>query len=104
MIKIYLTRSIIKAIINLTLFVFYCIIFIESIFGGHTMNLSDEEIEKKIEKTVYKLEKFYKIYNSVYKIRKNIEKLKEYIFKNFILFLIIYTFILLLLFKSLKGV
>ncbi len=68
------------------------------------MQITDEEIEKRIKKTVYKLEKFYKIYNFVYKIRKTIEKLKEYIFKNFIFFLIIYTFILLLLFKSLKGV
>ena len=30
------------------------------------MNLSDEEIEKRIEKTVYKLEKFYKIYNFIF--------------------------------------
>ena len=102
MIKIYLTIALIKAIINLTLFAFYCIIFIESIFGGYAMNLSDEEIEKKIEKTVYKFEKFYKIYNFIYKIKKNIEKLKEFIFKNFTIFLIIYTLILLLLFKSLK--
>ena len=66
------------------------------------MNLSDEEIEKRIEKTVYKLEKFYKIYNFIYRIKKCVEKFKEFIFKNFIIFLILYTFILLLLFKSLN--
>lgn len=64
------------------------------------MNLSDEEIEKKIEKTVYKLEKFYKVYNFIYKIKKCVEKFKEFIFKNFIIFLILYTFILLLLFRK----
>ena len=66
------------------------------------MNLSDEEIEKRIEKTVYKLEKFYKVYNFIYKIKKCVEKFKEFIFKNFIIFLVLYTFILLLLFKSLN--
>ena len=49
------------------------------------MNLSDEEIEKRIEKTVYKLEKFYKIYNFIYRIKKCVEKFKEFIFKNFII-------------------
>lgn len=68
------------------------------------MNLSDEEIEKRIEKTVYKLEKFYKIYNFIYKIKKYVEKFKEFIFKNFIIFLVLYTFILLLLFKSLNRI
>lgn len=68
------------------------------------MNLSDEEIEKRIEKTVYKLEKFYKIYNFIYKIKKTVEKFKEFIFKNFIIFLVLYTLILLLLFKSLNRI
>lgn len=66
------------------------------------MNLSDEEIEKRIEKTVYRLEKFYKIYNFIYKIKKCVEKFKEFIFKNFIIFLVMYTLFIFLLFKSLS--
>lgn len=62
------------------------------------MNLSDEEIERKIEKTVYKLEKFYKIYNLIYKFRKKIEGLKNLISNNLMIFLILYTLILFLLF------
>ena len=65
------------------------------------MALSDEEIERKIEKTVYKLEKYYKIYNVFYKLKKRTEKCKELIVKNFLTSLIIYTIVLYFIFRCL---
>lgn len=65
------------------------------------MALSDEEIERKIEKTVYKLEKYYKIYNVFYKFKKRTEKCKELIVKNFLTSLIIYTIVLYFIFRCL---
>jgi len=68
---------------------------------GVRMQLSDKEIEEKIEKTVYKLEKFYKIYNVIYKIKGYFRRVKELIFKNFFSFLIIYTLIIVFLLRCL---
>lgn len=70
-------------------------------FKGVKMQLSDKEIEEKIEKTVYKLEKFYKLYNIIYKIRGYFRKVKELIFKNFFSFLVLYTLIILILVRCL---
>ena len=63
------------------------------------MPLNDKEIEEKIEKTVYKLEKFYKLYNIIYKVKQFINKIKELVFKNFILFLILYTVLIYIIIK-----
>ncbi len=63
------------------------------------MPLSDKEIEEKIEKTVYKLEKFYKLYNFIYKIKQFNKKVKEIIVKNFILFMVLYTGLIYILVK-----
>lgn len=63
------------------------------------MPLSDKEIEEKIEKTVYKLEKFYKLYNFIYKIKQFNKKVKEIIVKHFILFMVLYTALIYLLVK-----
>lgn len=63
------------------------------------MPLSDKEIEEKIEKTVYKLEKFYKLYNFIYKIKQFNKKVKEIIVKHFILFMILYTAFIYILVK-----
>lgn len=65
------------------------------------MTMSDKEIEKKIEKTVYKLEKFYKLYNIFYKIKQFFRRLKEMIFKNFFIFLVFYTLIIVFLLRCL---
>lgn len=63
------------------------------------MPLSDKEIEEKIEKTVYKLEKFYKLYNFIYKIKQFNKKVKEIIVKHFILFMVLYTALICILVK-----
>lgn len=66
------------------------------------MPLSDKEIEEKIEKTVYKLEKFYKIYNFYYKIRVSIRKIRGVISDNLLLFLLIYTAFIILIMRCIK--
>lgn len=66
------------------------------------MNLTDEEIEIRIKKTVYKLEKFYKLYNIIYKIKTWNKKIKDIIFDNFMISIALYTFFLLVLFRSFK--
>lgn len=66
------------------------------------MPLSDEEIEKKIEKTVYKLEKFYKLYNIIYKVKTWNKKIKNIIIDNFMISVVLYTFFLLVLFRIFK--
>ncbi len=63
------------------------------------MPLSDKEIEERIEKTVYKLEKFYKLYNFIYKIKQFNKKVKEIIVKHFILFMLLYTVLIYILVK-----
>lgn len=63
------------------------------------MPLSDKEIQERIEKTVYKLEKFYKLYNFIYKIKQFNKKVKEIIVKHFILFMLLYTVLIYILVK-----
>ena len=63
------------------------------------MPLSDKEIEERIEKTVYKLEKFYKLYNFIYKIKQFNKKVKDIIVKHFILFMLLYTVLIYILVK-----
>lgn len=66
------------------------------------MALSDKEIEEKIEKTVYKLEKFYKAYNFYYKIRLFFRRLRTLVSENLLIFLLIYTSIIVLIMRCIK--
>ncbi len=59
--------------------------------------LSKEEIDLKIEKSVKKLEKYYKLYQYVYKIKRSINNIDKFLKRRFWIIFIIYTIILLLL-------
>ncbi len=63
------------------------------------MQITDEEIEKRIKKTIYKLEKLYLLFNYFQKFNRIFNKIKLFIFNNLILFLVIYTVILICIFK-----
>lgn len=63
------------------------------------MQITDEEIEKKIKKTIYKLEKLFKLFNYLQIINRIFNKLKLFIVNNLSLFLITYTVILICIFK-----
>lgn len=64
------------------------------------MPITDEEIEKRIKKTIYKLEKIYQFFNYFQKINGIFKKIKLFILNNLLLFLIIYTIILIIIFKN----
>ena len=64
------------------------------------MPITDEEIEKRIKKTIYKLEKIYQFFNYFQKITGIFKKIKLFILNNLLLFLIIYTIILIIIFKN----
>ncbi len=59
--------------------------------------LSKEEIDLKIEKSVKKLEKYYKLYQYVYIIKRSISNIDKFLKRRFWIIFIIYTIILLLL-------
>lgn len=56
--------------------------------------LTDEEIEAKIKKSIKKLAVFYNIYNKFSVYRKKVIKINDFLKRNMWTFFIIYTFIL----------